>query len=144
MVYDNSQAILAAPTRLAFPHYKPEELEVAKRFLKSGSLKGHWVIWLALDTPQSESLKRLKANPREIWHWQLQIDATCETDTELWIVEFKERLRPSGVGQLLVYKYWHEKTFKPSKPVRLIMVATIDDPAVREFCETIPIRCELV
>jgi len=129
---------------IVFPHFKTEEVEVAKRFLASGRLTGKWSFWIVLDTPASLAVRDRGAGEEEVWMWQLQADAICETDSDIWIVEFKERVRPSGIGQLLTYRYFYRKIYKPSKPVKMVMVATIDDEAIREVCQEIGIKVELV
>jgi len=129
---------------LTFPHYKPEEVEVAKTFLALGRLKGNWSFWIPLDTPQSQRLIEMEAHPNAIWLWQKQADAICETDKEIWIVEFKEKLRPSGIGQLLVYEDLYKYTYKPTKPIKLLMVARLDDPSIHPTMSRLGIRWELV
>jgi len=127
-----------------FPHYKPEEIEVMRRFLALNRLEGIYTFWVVLDTPQSVELRRKHASEPTIWMWQKQIDAICETEKEIWIIEVKERVRPSAVGQLLVYQDLYVKQYNPVKNVKKLLIARLDDPSIHDTLKRYKIRWELV
>ena len=74
----------------------------------------------------------------------MRIDAVVYTDSCIWLLEVKDRVRKSAIGQLLVYKEWFEKNYRPVLPIRLAIVAAVDDVMVRAVAEKLGIQVFLV
>jgi len=65
--------------------------------------------------------------------WQesskLKIDAVVETDNAVRVVEIKDFMRTSHLGQLLMYRYWFQVERSPDKPLQLWSVAEDVNPS---------------
>lgn len=73
---------------------------------------------------------------REGWRKasQLKADAIVETKSSFVIVELKDFIRTSGLGQALAYRYWFTQERQPNKPVRMVVTAPdINPSAVQPF-----------
>ena len=88
--------------------------------------------------------EELKLDKMIIENLAKRIDIVVEFPTEIWIVEVKDKLRPSGLGELYFYQYWYKKIYKPEKPVKLVYVAERDDVMVHEYCDRHNITVYLV
>lgn len=68
---------------------------------------------------------------REGWRKasQLKADAIVETPQEFRIVELKDFIITSGLGQLLSYRYWFELERSPNKPITLWVTAPDLNPS---------------
>jgi len=118
------------------PHFKKEEYEVMKEFLNRRILVGEWKFDVKLFPP--ERPLRPFETPLDYRIWQhlhaKRIDAVCIDAAFTWILEVKDLLRPSAIGQLYVYKHLYERQYKPVKPIRLGIVVGELDPQVLEVC----------
>jgi len=58
---------------------------------------------------------------RQAWQQssKFKIDAVVERPTVIDIVELKDFIRTSHLGQILSYRYWYELEQEPDKPLRL-------------------------
>lgn len=123
--------------RLVFKHYKPRELDVAREFIRRRILVGEYYFNVLLKPP--ERPKRPWETDDEYKLWQFlrskEIDCVCITDTNIYLIEFKDRVRPSAIGQILVYRDLFIQQYKPLLPVKLMIVAGEDDPQTRIIAE---------
>lgn len=69
-----------------------------------------------------------------------RIDAVAETDTFIHIIEVKRVMLPSGIGQLLLYSYLYNEQFKPTKNIKLWLIAKYPDPDVIHVCKQMGIQ----
>ncbi|MBW2672732.1 MAG: hypothetical protein JRD89_04840 [Deltaproteobacteria bacterium] len=119
-----------------FPHMKPVEVEIMQRFIELAPLGTEY----EYDVRLFPEIKPLAPGADEEAYkaWLLlkakRIDAVAHTPDAIWILEVKDRLRPSAVGQLLVYRDLYDRQFHPLKPLRLGVVCGDDDPLVRPTC----------
>jgi len=119
------------------PHYKREEYEIAIRWLMyhapNGKISFDWRL------PVRHVPSEIRGDPKLEAAWlhlkQERIDAVVETDEEIILVEIKDVVRKSAIGQLLHYKRRFEEEYKPDKPIKLMIVAGEDDPEVRKTAE---------
>jgi len=121
---------------ISFPHYKPQEAAVMRNFIRYGPLRGYWFFDVPLHTPQSLRLFRA-ADPlyrRESRLYVKRIDAVCITETTCWILEVKERLRPSGIGELAMYRDLFEEQYEVDRPRRMGYVYRTPDPVLYDVC----------
>ena len=95
-------------TRFIAPikHYKPREWILAYEAMKRGVIPEQCIWNFRLDPPLRPRRPEETEWEYLFWHFlrSKEIDAVCFAGDEVWLVEFKDRLRPSGVGQLLVYR----------------------------------------
>ena len=127
---------------LRFKHFKPREAEIAYVAYQLGLLPGNCIFNYLLHPP--ERPRRLWETEKEYLLWKFlrakEIDAVCETDNEIYIIEFKDRARPSGIGQLLTYRELYIQQEKPRKPVKLRYIVGEGDPQVEETCKRLGIE----
>jgi len=60
---------------------------------------------------------------------KFKIDAVVETDSAVQLVEIKDFIRTSHLGQLLSYHYWYGLERDPQKPLQLFAVAEDINPS---------------
>jgi len=139
---------------IRFIHFRPEELEIAKRFIET--IEGYSKIEtdVRLYPPEEEkqriivnalkeysrltgisleTLERTITDDEKRMLIELKakrIDMVVHWPEEIWIVEIKQKVRASAIGQLKLYELWYRRQFRPTKPIRLVLVAEIDDPMV--------------
>jgi len=67
---------------------------------------------------------------REAWREssKFKIDAVVERPSVVELVELKDLIRNSGLGQLLSYRYWYEIEHDLDKPIRLTLTAPDINP----------------
>jgi len=112
-----------------FPHFKPQETEVMKAFIRSGMLRGIWYFDVPLETTRSLELRRAvdRLLRLEAKLFVYRIDSICETEDAYWVLEVKERLRKSGVGEIVTYRMMFEDQYEPKKIVRSGYVYRAED-----------------
>uniref|UniRef100_A0A6H1ZZ12 Uncharacterized protein n=1 Tax=viral metagenome TaxID=1070528 RepID=A0A6H1ZZ12_9ZZZZ len=105
-----------------------------KKFLRDESLKGKWDFDFRLGYKLSEAEKLLPLTEQKMIESlrERRIDAICETEDTIWILEVKDKLRPSGLGQLTTYEHLYKTKFRPIKKIRLGYIAAIDDPTMHD------------
>ena len=119
------------------PHYKREEYEIAIKWLTQYAPEGE--IHFDWRLPVRYVPTEVKGDPKLEAAWlhlkQERIDAVVETEKEIILVEIKDVVRKSAIGQLIHYKRRFEEEYKPEKPIKLMIVAGEDDPEVRKTAE---------
>jgi hypothetical protein len=120
--------------RIRFPHFKPIERQMAQRFVELEVIKGKYEWDVHLETTQSRRMREsgdsLQASEARLY--DRRIDCVVEAPEAVWIVEFKERLRPSAVGELIVYRNLYRQQKNPLKPIKLMVVALVDDEGLHD------------
>jgi len=128
--------------RIRFRHFKPDELEIAKEFVRKGLLPGTYFFDVYL--PTESVRKAIEALPprykRVPYVGMLRIDAICYKPNLIWILEFKERFRPSGIGELMAYRRVFQKEFKPKQEIILGYIASEKDPDMEKVMNYYNIR----
>jgi len=91
-----------------------------KAFIRSGMLKGTWYFDVPLETTRSLALRKEveRILRLEAKLFVYRIDSVCERDEDIWVLEVKERLRKSGVGEIVTYRMMFEDQYRPEKPIR--------------------------
>jgi len=117
---------------VTFRHTRAIEIEVARSFYLRRELEGDYYWDVHLLTPEAAHL--LEVLPRAQQGLAKlackRIDCVVLTPDATWILEFKQRLRPSGIGELLMYRDLWRQQFRAWKSLRLGYVASVDDPAL--------------
>ena len=120
--------------RLPIKHFKPRELVIAYTAVRQGILKGDCVFNYRLDPPMRPRYPG--ESEQEYMWWQFlrskEIDAVCFEGDTATIVEFKDRARPSGLGQLLTYRRLFLEQTKWRGRVKLMYIVGEGDPQVEE------------
>jgi len=117
---------------IVYRHYKPIELKIARQFIRECILPGTYYFDVYLLTPEAEQF--MARYPPHYWRmaipYLMKIDAVCYQPEAAWILEFKEELRPSAIGQLITYKDLFTEQYNPEQPVSLMAVVIQDKPAL--------------
>lgn len=113
-----------------YRHYKPDELEIARRFVSLGKILGTWFFDVFLETPRSRDIlaNQSPTTAGEATPWMDRIDATCRSGRMTHIIEFKDALRPGGIGQLLYYGRAYREQYDPNALITLNYVVHVDRP----------------
>lgn len=118
-----------------YPHMFPRDIEIWERFLdKHGSIYDGF----QYDVICGKSYKQF---PRWEPEYQkdaevlsrLRIDALGFQPEQLHIIEVKPRLNPASLGQIMVYREHFLTDYKPSLPVRMVIVAGEGDKNVEDL-----------
>jgi len=108
----------------------PFERATMRRFLDLKLLEGKYSFGVLLDTPGSRRI-RARGGPfyegeAKLAMWK--IDAVCERPAEVWLLQVADMPRDSAITKLLKYKLAYQEQYKPTKPVRLGLIAAVDRP----------------
>jgi len=125
-----------------FRHYKPAELEIARKFIADATLPGTYYFDVYLRTAASDTIvyEMQPLDTADAAPWMLRIDAICVKPGAVWIIEFKDRLRPSLIGQLLSYASLYKTQYQPKKPILTAGVVGRDDPTLHPILQEHEIR----
>ena len=125
-----------------FPHAKPIETEILKKWLEQAPLGTEYEFDVRL-YPEIRPL-RPTDDPEMYYAWMMlrakRIDVVAHTRDAIWLLEVKDRLRPSAIGQLLVYRNLYERQFRPLLPIRLGVICGDTDPMVEPACADLGIK----
>jgi len=142
----NQQTCLAIAERIKYRHYKPDELEIAKDFIRGCYLPGKYFFDVYLMTKTAEEIFKTGGPPmlKDLVPWLYRIDAVCYKARTVYILEIKERLRPSGVGELIVYKQLFREQYEPDKELVLGYVVRRDEETLHSTLSKEQIRLWVV
>jgi len=106
------------------------ERATMQRFLELKLLEGKYRFGVLLDTPQS---RRICARGGRFYEGEaklamFKIDAVCETPAAVWILQVTDMPRDSAIAKLLKYKIFYQEQYKPTKMIRLGLIAAVDRP----------------
>ena len=128
--------------KLPIKHLKPRELVRAYLAVQQHILKGKCVFNYRLEPPLRP--RRPGESEWEYRWWQFlrskEIDAVCFEGSTAYIVEFKDRARPSGVGQLLTYAKLFREQEKWGGEIKLMYIVGEGDPQVEKVCKDLGIE----
>jgi len=127
--------------KIWFRHFRPMELFLAREFVRKAILPGLYYFDVYL--PTEETWEWFERMPEQYWRMAIpyvhRIDAVCYTDEFVYIIEFKVRLKYSAIGQLEGYADWFNRTYRPRKPIKKMVVYALDRPELHETCDRLNI-----
>ena len=130
------------PFKPPVKHYKPREILIAFKAAELGLLRGKCVFNLRIPPPLRP--RRPGETEWEYQWWQFlrskEIDCVCFRNGEVDIIEFKDRVRPSGIGQLLTYAKLFKQYYRFNGKINLIYICGEDDPQTRKVAEDLGIK----
>jgi len=131
---------------IKYRHYKPEELQLAKDFVRRCYLPGNYFFDVYLLTYSAKVIEETMAPPAlsDIVPWMMRIDCVVVKPGRIWILEIKQRLRAYGLGQLDAYKQLYQAQFHPTKEISLGYVCRDDDPTLHTLLALKGIRLWVV
>jgi len=127
---------------IKFPHYTEREKEALLQFMRQGIVHGQWQFEVRLVSKKVKWITKPEDPYYRMWlkNTAKRIDAVCIDAAHVHLIEVKEYLLPSGVGQLLLYRKMYLEQHKPKKPIKLWYVAYWPDPDVEELCKELGIE----
>jgi len=123
--------------RPKFKHFQAGEVAAVERFQAKGYLVGEYRFDVPLRTitKEQEMLVIPVERASYLYRSSKKIDLVVETWAAIWIIEVKWKVRPSAVGQLIVYRDMYKELFQPAKPIKLGIIAALDDISTRKVAE---------
>jgi len=128
--------------RPIFKHQSEAEIVVAKAFIERVFPQAKVEFDVPLKSSKPADWESMPENYRKMWEYLTakKIDMVMHLPEKILIVEVKQKLGASGVGQLLLYKMMYLEQYKPGKPVELWQIAMYPDPDVVKLCEKLGIK----
>jgi len=129
-----------------YMHLKPDEKEIAKRFVEKDIFPGEYIydVHLDVETPKIPDHWMTK----EITAYQTlrakRIDLLVKRPDGIWIFEITPKVSKAAVGGCLTYKELYEELFKPSLPVKLGIICEMDDKAYHPTLDKLGIELWVV
>ena len=120
-----------------YPHMRQWESQIMEKYHKLYPNKGEWSYDVHLKVRQNPAPELESESLVELYNQATakRIDAVCETQGVIFVIEIKDRLRPSALGQALTYKALYEEQFAPSKPVEAVILTEYTDLDMRHVCD---------
>jgi hypothetical protein len=129
-----------------YPHMRIWEESIMDKFHDKKLLNATYDYDVHLRVRDTNKKADLTPNEQILWNQQTakRIDAVATTPATIYVIEVKDRLRPSAVGQAITYKILYEEQFKPTKLVIPAIITEFDDPDMRHVCDVLGIRVWVV
>ena len=128
--------------KIKFPHFTLEEAKVLEEFQKRFPYFTNWRYDVKLKSRKLDLAKIDDPILKKMWYHLTakRIDAVCEDNENIYIIEVKRYMMASGIGQLLVYQYMFNEQFKPKKNIKLWLISYYPDPDVEHIANQLGIR----
>jgi len=123
--------------RIKYRHYKPEELELAKDFIRKPYIVGTYYFDYYLMTYRAQQILE-REDPQSLTAlipWMQRIDALLLKGKSVYLIEFKNRLVSQGIGELLTYRDLYIRQYESNKEVKMLYVVRHDDPTFHSTLE---------
>ena len=123
---------------IKIPHTKPVERKIIYEFIKAGYLKGRYAFDVRL--PPEDRPLRPGETPFDYEIWKalhsLRIDVVVEMPDCFWILEVKDRLRPSALGEVETYASLFPRKYDVRKEIRKGIVVGVAREDLRILFES--------
>jgi len=118
------------------------EEQIMQKFHQKPPFEANWSYDVHLRVRDTTKKTELTPKDQQLWNQMTakRIDAVAETPTNIYVIEIKDRLRPSAVGQALTYKILYEEQYRPTKPVTATIITEFGDPDMQHVCDVLKIR----
>jgi len=122
---------------MKFRHFSPEEKEIMKAFMEAHPALFNYRFDVRVGGKKAELADIKEEWVKLMWKSLLakRIDAVAEDRSYLYIIEVKQWMLLSGVGQLLGYKELYKQTYPVIKPIKLVYAVRYPDPDVIDVCK---------
>lgn len=129
-----------------FPHSKPIEKEIMRRFLDSRILAGTVALDFRLPYELSPEQQRRAAEERAmiIALKQHRIDAVIDDGREVWIVEVDSKLSKRVIGTVIANSNMFRQKVGTLKPLQMAVVVQESDRELESVAKTMGIRVFIV
>ncbi|MCK5504537.1 MAG: hypothetical protein KAJ10_05215 [Thermodesulfovibrionia bacterium] len=113
-----------------YPHARIWEERIIDKFKEKYGVAGEWThdIRLKIKDPPDHTFMSTKEG--DLWRIQTakRVDIVIVKPRVIYVIEVKDRLRPSAIGQALTYKNLYEWQHKPGQEVIPAIVTEYTDP----------------
>ena len=129
-------------TKAKYPHMRIWETQIMDAWHAKNLFPAKWTYDVPLKIRKAEYPTLMSDNEKALWNrlTSKRIDAVAETVGNIYVIEIKDRLRPSAVGQALTYKTLYEEQFAPHKPVITTIVTELGDLDMQHVCDAYNIK----
>ncbi len=129
-----------------YPHMRIWETEIMDAWHKKNQFQAEWTYDVPLKVRKGAFPTLMSENEKALWNrlTSKRIDAVAETSSNIYVIEIKDRLRPSAVGQALTYKTLYLEQYKPTKPVTAVVLTKLSDPDMKHVCDVYNIEVWMI
>lgn len=129
-----------------YPHMQIWEELIMDAWHRKNLFPAKWTYDVRVKVRNGAYPVLMSDNERLLWRrgTAKRIDALAETTGNIYVIEVKDRLRPSAVGQALTYKTLYEEMFKPQKPVIPVILTKYSDPDMKHVCDVYNIEVWMI
>ena len=129
-----------------FPHFKPIETEIMKKFLAKGIIVGDYEFdyRLPYPAPAGFELKPTWEQKMITAYRQKRIDAICRTPHIDYIIEVKKRANTQALGELEVYEVLYKKVVGIYRQIKKVIVCIEEDSDIEEAAKSHNIEIYLI
>jgi len=112
-----------------YPHMRQWEAEIMEKYHDKVGMVGEWSYDVPLKVRETPVPSYMTDNESLLWQriTAKRIDAVCERKNVIYIIEIKDRLRPSAIGQVLTYLVLYAEQFAPSKDLQGVVLTEFTD-----------------
>ena len=106
-------------TTKMYAHLKPDEKQIAKRWVSHRPIQGTFEWDVHLDVPIPKAPAWWTKKDHKSWHalTDKRIDLVVHDKNDIWILEITPKVSKAAVGGCLTYKKLYLEQFKPTKNV---------------------------
>jgi len=129
-----------------YPHMRQWEEAVMEKYHDKVGMVGEWSYDVPLKVRHDPVDPYRTDNENFLWQriTAVRIDAVCERKNIIYIIEVKDRNRPSAVGQVLTYLTLYQEQFAPQKPLQGVILTTRSNLDMLHVCSVFNIEVWVV
>lgn len=127
---------------------KTEEERLIQRFINSGKLKGNFEREIRVGKKRMKHAAK-KAHSKDLFvegesadgesYYYRRVDALCETEDKVWVIEAKKDLNNQVIGQVLVSEFLYLEDF-PRKNTKKAIVCKFGNEILETVCNEYGIK----
>jgi len=129
-----------------YPHMRIWETAIMTKYHEKVGMVGEWTYDVHLKV--RETPMQPHHTPNEVYLQNRltakRIDAVCERKNKIYVIEIKDRLRPSALGQALTYKTLYEEQYAPQKQVQPVILTEYQDLDMQHVCDVYNVEVWIV
>ena len=113
------------------------ESAIMDKYHDKVGMVGEWSYDVPLKVRETPLPPYMTDNENLLWQriTAKRIDAVCERKNVIYIIEIKDRLRPSALGQVLTYLTLYAEQFAPDKNLQGVILTEYTDLDMLHVCD---------
>ena len=129
-----------------YAHMRQWEEAIMEKYHETVGMVGEWSYDVPLKVRETPVPSYMTDNESLLWQriTAKRIDAVCEKRDVIYIIEIKDRLRPSAIGQVLTYLVLFEEQFAPQKRLQGVVLTGYTDPDMMHVADVYNIEVWVV